>query len=122
MAKVLPPIVVNGIRYRVLRLEGGKYGVQEGRSAEPDRIVGRQGGLLGGLGDRGSGFVFRQMCGVERETGDPGYYARADAVRVQERTLLALVRKARGTRFGRDHGFGSIRSVADFRLAVPLRT
>ena len=26
MAKVLPPIVVNGIRYRVLRLDGGKYG------------------------------------------------------------------------------------------------
>ena len=26
MAKVLPPIVVNGVRYRVLRLEGGKYG------------------------------------------------------------------------------------------------
>src|SRR3954454_14188671 len=48
--------------------------------------------------------------------------ARADVVRVQERTLLALVRKARGTRFGRDHSFGSIRSVADFRSAVPLRT
>jgi hypothetical protein len=26
VAKVLPPIVVNGIRYRVLRLEAGKYG------------------------------------------------------------------------------------------------
>jgi hypothetical protein len=26
VAKVLPPIVANGIRYRVLRLEGGKYG------------------------------------------------------------------------------------------------
>ena len=26
MAKVLPPIVVNGVRYRVLRLEGGEHG------------------------------------------------------------------------------------------------
>src|SRR4051812_37843072 len=48
--------------------------------------------------------------------------AKADVARVQERTLLALVRKARGTRFGRDHSFGSIRSVADFQRAVPLRS
>src|SRR3954451_17208455 len=48
--------------------------------------------------------------------------AQADPVRVQERTLLNLVRKARATRFGRDHGFGAIRSVADFRAAVPLRS
>ena len=26
VSKVLPPIVVNGIRYRVLRLDGGNYG------------------------------------------------------------------------------------------------
>src|SRR5277367_5707001 len=48
--------------------------------------------------------------------------AQADPVRVQERTLLGLVHKARTTRFGRDHGFASIRSVADFQKAVPLRT
>ena len=48
--------------------------------------------------------------------------AQADPVRVQERTLLGLVHKARATRFGRDHGFASIRSVADFQKAVPLRT
>jgi GH3 auxin-responsive promoter len=48
--------------------------------------------------------------------------AQADPVRVQERTLLGLVRKARGTRFGRDHRFRSIRTVADFQRAVPLRT
>ncbi len=40
---------------------------------------------------------------------------------VQERLLLALVRQARDTRFGRDHGFDAIRSVADFRKRVPLR-
>ncbi|HWE36327.1 MAG TPA: GH3 auxin-responsive promoter family protein [Isosphaeraceae bacterium] len=45
-----------------------------------------------------------------------------DPVAVQERTLLGLVRKAEATRFGRDHGFASIRHVADFQAAVPLRT
>src|SRR5690348_9868531 len=42
--------------------------------------------------------------------------------RVQEQGLLRLVRRARDTRFGRDHGFAAVRSVADFRRAVPLRT
>src|SRR5262245_44945919 len=40
---------------------------------------------------------------------------------VQERTLLRLVEHARHTRFGRDHDFGRIRSVADFQERVPLR-
>jgi hypothetical protein len=48
--------------------------------------------------------------------------AQADPVRVQQHTLTRLVRKARATRFGRDHGFASIHSVADFQKAVPLRT
>ena len=48
--------------------------------------------------------------------------ARVDPVRVQEQVLLALVRKARETRFGRDHGFAAIRSVSDFQRAVPLRS
>jgi hypothetical protein len=48
--------------------------------------------------------------------------ARADTVRVQERSLLRLVSRAGATRFGRDHHFGAIRSVADFQRAVPLRT
>ena len=47
---------------------------------------------------------------------------RADPVRVQEQTLLDLVHKARATRFGRDHRFAAVRSVADFQKAVPLRT
>jgi hypothetical protein len=41
---------------------------------------------------------------------------------VQERTLLRLVNTARGTRFGRDHGFATLRSVRDFQRRVPLRT
>src|SRR5688572_13792586 len=48
--------------------------------------------------------------------------ARADAVRTQERTLRGLVRRARGTRFGRDHRFDRIREVSDFQQAVPIRT
>ena len=51
-----------------------------------------------------------------------GELAFADPVLEQERVLLGLVRKARSTRFGRDHDFGSIRSVADFQRAVPTRT
>ena len=41
---------------------------------------------------------------------------------VQEAQLLALVRKAANTDFGRDHDFGTIRSVADFQERVRLRT
>lgn len=44
---------------------------------------------------------------------------RADAA--QHRTLQRLVRAATGTRFGRDHDFAGIRSVADFQARVPLR-
>ncbi len=35
--------------------------------------------------------------------------------------LMALLRRAAGTRFGRDHGFSAIHSVEDFQRAVPLR-
>jgi hypothetical protein len=48
--------------------------------------------------------------------------AQSDPVAVQERTLRALLRRARRTRFGRDHGFGAISSVEEFQKAVPLRT
>src|SRR5258708_549752 len=45
--------------------------------------------------------------------------ARADLV--QEQTLLRLVRQARHTRFGRDHGFDGIRGIRDYQARVPLR-
>lgn len=47
---------------------------------------------------------------------------RCDAVRAQESCLLRLVRRARVTRFGRDHDFTCIRSVANYQQRVPLRT
>lgn len=45
----------------------------------------------------------------------------ADAPALQERTLLTLIRKARQTRFGKEHDFESIRSVADYQQRVPVR-
>jgi len=44
-----------------------------------------------------------------------------DPVAAQERVLRGLLRRAAGTRFGRDYDFSSIRSVADFQARVPLR-
>lgn len=39
----------------------------------------------------------------------------------QSAQLLSLLRRAADTKFGRDHGFQKIHSVADFQAAVPLR-
>jgi hypothetical protein len=44
-----------------------------------------------------------------------------DCAEVQEKTLLKLVRKARNTKFGKEHGFEQIRSVSDYQKRVPLR-
>jgi hypothetical protein len=40
---------------------------------------------------------------------------------VQEQTLFSLLKRAQHTKFGLDHGFSSIKSVADYQQAVPLR-
>ncbi|WP_435005781.1 GH3 family domain-containing protein [Tundrisphaera lichenicola] len=45
-----------------------------------------------------------------------------DPVQVQRTSLLRLLEAARSTRFGLDHGFGSILSVEEFQSRVPLRT
>lgn len=44
----------------------------------------------------------------------------ADARSVQRRNLLDRISRNSSSQFGRDHGFGEIRSVADFRRRVPL--
>lgn len=44
-----------------------------------------------------------------------------DPVESQRAMLRRLVRTARQTRFGRDHGFDHIADVADFQARVPLR-
>jgi len=40
---------------------------------------------------------------------------------VQERLLRRLIRAARDTRFGREHSFARVRSIADYQARVPLR-
>jgi hypothetical protein len=46
---------------------------------------------------------------------------RADAAAIQHQSLLDLVAQARQTRFGREHGFDSISTVADYQARVPVR-
>lgn len=46
---------------------------------------------------------------------------RLDPVDSQRRQLLALVKAAERSRFGRDHGFASVGDVADYQARVPLR-
>lgn len=50
-----------------------------------------------------------------------GRLAAQDPVRAQTRELRRLVSAAQATRFGRDHGFAGIRTVAGFQAQVPLR-
>ena len=64
------------------------------------------GALLGALARR------------RRATWDATWRRPAD---VQESTLRSLVGRARRTEFGAQHGFDSIRSVADYQARVPLR-
>jgi hypothetical protein len=47
--------------------------------------------------------------------------AKQNPVQTQQAQLLRLVDRASTTRFGRDHGFSAIRSVADYQSRVPLR-
>jgi hypothetical protein len=49
-----------------------------------------------------------------------GRLDRLSVERVQRETLLRLVWHARDTRFGKDHHFASIGTVADYRRQVPL--
>lgn len=44
-----------------------------------------------------------------------------DVVEAQEKVLLNLTRRAKHTKFGRDHGFPHIKTVADFQRQVPVR-
>jgi hypothetical protein len=80
---------------------------------------------LSGLLERLSG------SGLVRGAADAlfGRYTRLRVARLdrypaacsQEQTLHRLVRQAARTRFGRDHGFATIRTVADYQRRVPLR-
>jgi hypothetical protein len=45
-----------------------------------------------------------------------------DAAKAQANAILKLVRTAKNTRFGRDHHFAEIGSVADYQARVPVRS
>ena len=47
--------------------------------------------------------------------------AAENPVDTQQKQLLKLVRHAQSTRFGREHGFAAIRTIAEFQQRVPLR-
>jgi len=49
------------------------------------------------------------------------YLDQIDAGAVQHETLLRLVRRASDTKFGKDHGFAGIASIADYQRQVPVR-
>jgi hypothetical protein len=65
---------------------------------------------------RAADFAFSRYARRRAQTLD-----QLDGADVQRRTLLRLVRQARHTRFGQEHDFGRIRSVADYQRRVPLR-
>ncbi len=65
---------------------------------------------------RAADFAFGRYA--RRRVGTLDRLAVAD---IQQRTLLRLVRLANSTKFGREHDFGRIRSVADYQRRVPLR-
>ncbi|CAN5450146.1 GH3 auxin-responsive promoter family protein [soil metagenome] len=46
---------------------------------------------------------------------------RLDTARTQQNSLLRMVRYARHTKFGKDHDFAGVRSVADYQDRVPLQ-
>ncbi len=66
----------------------------------------------------------RIMCVIARLHAKRVYKhlltATQQAVQTQERVLLSIVRRNRESGFGRDHGFGSVRSVDDFRSRMPI--
>ncbi|SDP81041.1 GH3 auxin-responsive promoter [Streptomyces sp. cf386] len=58
----------------------------------------------------------RVLAARERLAGD-----HADLCGAQQRVLADLLEFNAGTEFGRQHGFGRIRTIDDFRKAVPVR-
>lgn len=45
-----------------------------------------------------------------------------DPKTTQKEVLLSLIKKASNTKFGKDHSFASIESIADYQSAVPIRS
>ena len=66
--------------------------------------------------------VFRVLDRKARKLGAEFAAATARPEMTQSRLLRTIVNRERRTAFGRDHGFGEIRSVADFRRNVPVNS
>ena len=49
------------------------------------------------------------------------YKEHRQAAKVQLRLLKSLVKKGTATQFGREHGFGAIKSYTDYKVSVPIR-
>ncbi len=66
--------------------------------------------------------VFRVLDRKARKLGAEFSAAAARPEGTQSRLLRRIVRRERDSGFGRDHGFGEIKSVADFRRNVPVHS
>ncbi len=69
-----------------------------------------------------SSFLLRQFLIAGKKPRFERLSAERGFGEVQQKTLLGLVRRARRTQFGLDHGFERIKSVQDYQKQVPLRT
>ena len=49
------------------------------------------------------------------------YRDHKNAVKLQHKILMQLIKKATPTLFGREHDFAGIKTYADFKIAVPIR-
>lgn len=67
-------------------------------------------------------FLFKTAVLPDRKIKFQKSRSLTDCVYNQAKTLLSLLGHAQNTRFGRDHGFSSIRSVGEYQARVPVRT
>jgi hypothetical protein len=70
--------------------------------------------LLGRLDHPLAWLAGRRLGQMERAWRDP--------LAVQDRTLRSLVKHARNTDWGREHGYAEIRGIADYQRRVPITT
>lgn len=61
------------------------------------------------------------MQWIHRSIWKPFVRATVHPKAIQEALLESLIRQARETRFGKDHGFGNIQSYSDFTRCVPVQ-
>ena len=60
--------------------------------------------------------LFRLLAGYKKNIAEFD-----SPVKLQEKTLRGLLRRAKNTKFGEEHNFNAIKSVSDYQKQVPLR-